>query len=112
VRRLELSAEALGIADTLAGVAGRELVWTFPLAGGHARVVEHGVEATVGDVVVRFAGEVDWTVERGWYSPRYGVRVEVPYVRARRVPTDARSTTEIALRFSRSGRTPGGRLAG
>lgn len=82
-RRLELREGALEISDVVQGASGRELEWTFPLAGGTAKLAEGGVEARVGGVVVRFRGEVEWRVDEGWYSPRYGERVPVPFVRAR-----------------------------
>ena len=58
-----------------------------------------GVEATVDEVTIAFTGPVDWRVEQGWYAPRYGVRVAVPFVRARKTATSARDTTALRISF-------------
>ena len=58
-----------------------------------------GVEATVGEVTFLFAGLVDWRVEQGWYAPRYGVRVAVPFVRARKTAASSRDTTSLRISF-------------
>jgi hypothetical protein len=98
-RRLELGAGELLIEDTIEGANGKTLEWTFPLAGGTAGVAGNGVDATVDDVALRFAGAVDWRVEEGWYAPRYGVRIAVPFVRARKVAASTRDTTKLRISF-------------
>jgi hypothetical protein len=98
-RRLELVDHELLIEDTIEGAAGKALEWTFPLARGAAAVTLNGVEATVDDVTIVFAGGVDWRVEQGWYAPRYGVRIAVPFVRARKTATSARDTTALQISF-------------
>ena len=98
-RRLELGDQELLIEDTIEGAAGKALEWTFPLAGGAAAVTLKGVEATVDDVTIVFAGRVDWRVEQGWYAPRYGVRIAVPFVRARKTAASPRDMTTLQISF-------------
>jgi Heparinase II/III-like protein/Heparinase II/III N-terminus len=98
-RRLQLGDHELAIDDTIEGAAGKVLEWTFPLAGGAAAVTADGVEATVGDVEFHFGGLLDWRVEQGWYAPRYGVRVAVPFVRARKTAAAAEDTTSLRISF-------------
>ena len=98
-RRLELGDHELLIEDTIEGAAGKALTWAFPLAGGAAAVTATGVEATVDEVTLAVHRAVDWRVEEGWYAPRYGVRVAVPFVRARKTATSARDTTALRISF-------------
>jgi len=100
-RRFELGDDELLVTDTIDGAKGLTLDWTFPLSGGEAAVVGLGVEATIGEVTLAFAGPVEWRVEQGWYAPHYGVRVAVPFVRARKLAGAARETTALRLSFRR-----------
>jgi uncharacterized heparinase superfamily protein len=100
-RRLELAARALLIEDTVHGAIGKELEWTFPLAGGDATVGADGVEAVIGGVRLSFRGDLVWSVEPGWYAPRYGRRIEVPFVRARRTGRASVESVDVTLEFRR-----------
>jgi hypothetical protein len=62
-------------------------------------VTGQGVEATVGAVALLFTGPVDWRVEQGWYAPRYGVRIAVPFVRAHKTAVSARDATALRISF-------------
>ena len=92
----DATARTLELRDDVDG--GELLQWSFPLAPG-ARVEVDGTTATA-----RWAGAtleleapagVEWTVEDGWVSPRYGVREPAPVLRAR---SGARRSTRILLR--------------
>jgi hypothetical protein len=100
-RRVELDGpgRSVRLVDTLGGVSGRELIWTFPLAGGQALADARGATATIGGVELRFdCAELAWSVEPGFYSPRYGVKVAVPFVRGRRRADGATVETALTLR--------------
>jgi hypothetical protein len=99
-RRVELerTGRHLRVLDTVEGAQGRRLTWTFPLAGGKAIADNDGATVTIGAVEARFAGSgLSWSVEPGLYSPRYGVRVEVPFVRARSVAEGPTASAEITV---------------
>ena len=100
-RRFELGDGELQITDTIDGAESLALDWTFPLAGGEANLADAAAEATIGNVTLAFAGPVQWRVEQGWYAPRYGVRVAVPFVRASKVAGAAHDVTELRLSFRR-----------
>lgn len=113
-RRLELDGPSatLTITDTVAGGSGRELEWTFPLAGGTARADGSRVEAELerGRLTIEADG-VEFSVEDGWRSPSYGVREPVPFVRARKTADNGDDMTRFRLvcsskvdLMSRSGR--------
>ncbi len=102
-RRIELDAGAgmLLVRDTVESTGAHELSWTFPLAPGcEVSVEEGGAEARFGErrLTVEAAGDVEFRVEEGWYSPSYGVRVRTPYLRARRRSAPGRDETEFRLR--------------
>jgi hypothetical protein len=99
-RRIELdgSSRRLTITDVVRGRGDHQLEWTFPLArceasagaGRASAVFEHGRL----DVV---AEGLDFTVEPGWYSPSYGLRVPTPFLRARRRARPGEDVTTIVL---------------
>jgi hypothetical protein len=99
-RRIELdgSSRQLTITDVVRGRGDHQLEWTFPLArceasagaGRATAVFEHGRL----DVV---AEGLDFTVEPGWYSPSYGLRVPTPFLRARRRARPGEDVTTIVL---------------
>jgi hypothetical protein len=92
-RTLELEDEVDG---------GQRLQWNLPLAPG-ARVAVDGATATArwanAALVVEAPGDVQWTIEDGWVSPRYGVREPAPVLRGR---SGARASTRILLRAAPS----------
>lgn len=97
-RRIELEASALVIHDVVEGDC--EVVeWTFPL------MPPCDVSVSSGRVVANWASrilaldcrEVEWRVEDGWYSPRYGVRICAPFIRARRRHRGQRTETHFRL---------------
>lgn len=79
------------VADAVEGT-GRHLVeWRFPLEpglecvleGGDVRLAAGGAERWL--LPIAGAGALAWTVEPGWVSPRYGVKVETEVLTARAV---------------------------
>jgi hypothetical protein len=100
-RRLELDGDTatLTVTDTVTGAAGRELEWTFPLAAGRAEVRDGGVTAEFEGGTLRIdCRGVGFSVEDGWCSPSYGVRLPVPFVRARRRAESDAAVTTFRLR--------------
>jgi Heparinase II/III-like protein/Heparinase II/III N-terminus len=97
-RRIELVDRGLVIRDVAEG-DGELLEWTFPLmppcdvSVGTGRVVAAWSRRTLA----LECDEVEWRVEDGWYSPRYGVRVRAPFVRARRQQGNHRTETHFRL---------------
>jgi Heparinase II/III-like protein/Heparinase II/III N-terminus len=87
-RRVELDGQAgeLRIRDTVSSAQSYELEWTFPLAQGAESLLE-----------VRADG-LDFSLEDGWYSPSYGVRVPTRFLRARRQSRPGDDVTDITLR--------------
>ncbi len=74
----------LRITDTVDGVTGEELEWTFPLAPG-------------AELDVRADG-LEFRPEDGWHSPSYGVRVATKFLRARRPARAGRDEQVLVLR--------------
>jgi hypothetical protein len=97
-RRIELEESGLVIRDLVDG-DGEMLEWTFPLMPPcDVSVDAERVVATWGGWALALAcREVEWRVEDGWYSPRYGVRVRAPFVRGRRRHIDHRTETHLRL---------------
>jgi heparinase II/III-like protein len=99
-RRLELDAgaRALTLEDTVEGAAGQALEWTFPLAPAWVDARGSRAEACFAGarLVVESEG-LDLKVEPGWWSPRYGVRVCAPFVRARRLADKGQCITRFRL---------------
>jgi hypothetical protein len=97
-RRITRTSSGIELEDRVDGPAQR-LDWSFPLAPGC------DVQVETGRVVARWprstltieAPELDFAVEEGWYSPRYGVRVEAPFVKACLVTPQAGSVTRFRL---------------
>jgi uncharacterized heparinase superfamily protein len=85
-RRIEMTSDGLTIDDRVEGGGAHELQWTFPLAPGAQVRVEGSrviAEWPGGSALTIEADGVDFAIEDGWYSPRYGVREPTPFVRAR-----------------------------
>jgi len=101
VRRLELVSDGLVVRDRAEG--GRTLEWCFPLAPGCTVAAEPGrVIANWGKAALTIESPgLPFHVDRGWYSPRYGVREETSFVRAGRTRAAATDATEFVLRASR-----------
>jgi hypothetical protein len=100
-RRLALDGpgRSLTVRDTVSSDGAHELEWTFPLArcdahGGEGRAV---AEFEGGTLEVESEG-LRFEVDEGWYSPSYGVRERVPFLRARRRGRPGTDVTTIVLR--------------
>ncbi|HYZ19173.1 MAG TPA: alginate lyase family protein [Gaiellaceae bacterium] len=87
-RRIELDGQAgeLLVRDTVTSQGPHELEWTFPLAPGAESLLEVHADG------------LEFALEDGWYSPRYGVRVPTKFLRARRRSRPGDDVTEIVLR--------------
>jgi len=102
-RRLSLDVDArtLTIIDTVESEGAHELEWTFPLAPSEADARRGGARAHFEGVELMVDGEdLDFRVDEGWYSPRYGVRVSTPFVRATRRGKPGRDQAVIVLRVT------------
>ncbi len=100
-RRLELDGRSgtLVIEDTVESSAAHPLEWTFPLAPPCRALGGVGgaeAEFECGRLVIECAG-LEFAVEQNWYSPRYGVRVPTPFVRARRRSNAGRDVIRLRL---------------
>jgi Heparinase II/III-like protein/Heparinase II/III N-terminus len=84
-RRVELGERELRIRDTVTSSESQELEWTFPLAPGAEDRVEISAEG------------LEFRPEPGWYSPRYGVRQPVTFLRARRRSRPGEDVTALTI---------------
>ena len=102
-RRLELDAAeyTLAIRDTVESPGSYEIQWTFPLAPCETEAMPTGILARFDGVDVRIEGEVEFRVEDGFYSPRFGVQLPTPFVRATKCARPGRDETTITIRFGR-----------
>jgi Heparinase II/III-like protein/Heparinase II/III N-terminus len=102
-RRLELDAagQSLTIRDTVESAGSHEIQWTFPLAPCEAEVAPRGILARFDGVEVAIEGELEFRVEDGSYSPRFGVRLDTPFVRATKRARPGRDDTTTTIRFDR-----------
>ncbi len=112
-RRLRFDANAgvVGIVDRVLDARGEELSWSFPLAPRASASAEgSGALATFpSGVQLQIEAEgATLSVESGWVSPSYGVRVAAQVLRARRVAESEEDTT----RFTLTARRPGSRARG
>jgi hypothetical protein len=87
-RRIELAENELTIRDTVTSAEAQELEWTFPLAPGAEERIE-----------VRADG-LEFRPEPGWYSPSYGVRQPVTFLRARRRSRPGDDVTSLRIRIT------------
>jgi uncharacterized heparinase superfamily protein len=104
VRRIDFdgAAATLSIEDTVLGRGDHELQWTFPLAACSAEAYGSRAVADFGAVRLTIRADgLHLAVEDGWYSPRYGVRVRTPFVRARRAARPGRDITRLQLTAER-----------
>ncbi len=100
-RRLELhgAQRAVTVRDTISVGAQRGLQWTFPLnPAARVDVGSSRVLVWADDLGLEIEGEnLDFSVEEGWFSPRYGVRVRAPFVRARRPSATGADVQNLVL---------------
>ncbi len=100
-RRLRFDARngVVGIADKVLGARGEELLWSFPLAPGGVTSVDGSRALThfPGAQLLIEAEGATLTVESGWLSPSYGVRVPTQVLRARRIAESEEDTTRFTL---------------
>jgi uncharacterized heparinase superfamily protein len=92
----------LTIRDTVSGTGAHLLRWALPLAPCQVGAHEGEAVADFDDVrLVIQADGLDFSVEQGWYSPSYGVRVATPFLRADRRARPGRDVTTLVLRADR-----------
>ena len=86
------------IEDVVESGGAHELEWTFPLAPGASVEAGPSVVASWDSARLEIEAEgMDFAVEDGWYSPEYGVRQQVPFVRARRQGRPGRDSSSFRL---------------
>ena len=102
-RRLELdgSERTLTIRDLVESASSYQLEWTFPLAPCETELTPDGVLARFDGFDVWIAGDVEFRVDEGSYSPRFGLRQTTPFVRATKHAKPIRDETTISIRFDR-----------
>ncbi len=90
------------IVDVVESEACHTGVWTFPIpAASIARTGRGVITATFETLRLHLTTDRDdFAVEDGWYSPDYGVRHPIPYVRLRRLTRPGRDTTTLTFHFS------------
>jgi hypothetical protein len=99
-RRLEFdgAARRLVVTDTVRSEGPHHLEWTFPLAPCEAMGGVGGATAVFGDCRLEITAEdLEFVVEEGWYSPGYGRRGRVPFLRARRRLVAGEEVTSLSL---------------
>jgi uncharacterized heparinase superfamily protein len=104
-RRIDFDGTAgrLVITDTVRSKGAHPLEWTFPLAPCEAKAGQGEATAVFDRGRLEIASEgLRFTVEDGWYSPGYGVRVRSPFIRARRPAVPGEDVTRIILTSSRT----------
>lgn len=75
----------LVVSDEIRSEGAHDVVWTFTLAGGEPRLdgARCHVEIAGLELVVTAPEGVELSVEEGWLSPSYGVRLPTPFLRGR-----------------------------
>jgi hypothetical protein len=97
--RFDGNSRELRLTDTIIGGRGEQLAWSFPLAPGAARLEGSRAVATFAGGRLEIEAEgASLSVEDGWISPSYGVRVAAPVVRARQMAQSDRVLTRFTLR--------------
>jgi Heparinase II/III-like protein/Heparinase II/III N-terminus len=104
IRRLELdgAARTLAIRDAVESGGSYELEWAFPLAPCETRKTPDGILARFDGVDAWIESDVELRVEDGYYSPRFGVRLPTPFVRATKQSRPGRDETTITIRFEQA----------
>jgi hypothetical protein len=91
---------SLEIIDTVYGAQGLELLWSFPLAPCDALAERSCATARFTDARLQIeADEASLSVERASLAPSYGVRIDVPRLRALRTARSDKALTRFALRM-------------
>jgi uncharacterized heparinase superfamily protein len=97
---LDAGGTSLLVRDEVQSDGAHDLEWTFPLAPGTATLADGAASVAFPEGVLRIVPRgVDLAVEHGWYSPDYGVRERVPFLRARRRSVPGVDATEFRLSF-------------
>ena len=101
-RRIELDGTNLIVTDTLRGSGGQSLAWTLPVAPGcDVTLTGGGARVTSANAALEIQADgLEFAVGEGWYSPSYGRRQEVPFLRARRLSRSGDDTTVLRLAVS------------
>jgi Heparinase II/III-like protein/Heparinase II/III N-terminus len=96
--RFDGRAAVVHVEDAVRGARGEQLTWSFPLAPGEARADGSRALARLpaGELSLEADGAA-LTVEDGWISPSYGVRVAAPVIRAQRLASDDEDLTRFTL---------------
>ena len=100
VRTLKLSGNGrrLEITDEVISDAEHELTWTLPLAPCHVEVLDGVGVARFPDVTLEVRTErARPSIEQGWVSPGYGVKLPAPVLRVRDRSTAGHHRTTIVL---------------
>lgn len=99
-RRVQVSADGrtVRLRDVVESAGTHSLEWTFPLAPCEVSVDGASARAAFDDATLIVSAEgVELSLEPGWFSPRYGVRLPTPFLRARRRSEPGTDTTEFVL---------------
>jgi hypothetical protein len=102
-RRFEFSGSdrTLVIEDRVRSAGSHTLEWTFPLAPCDVEVREGGATARFHSGLLEVeAPGLEFFVEPSFFSPSYGVRVETPFLKARRQGQAGEDVTTFRLRAS------------
>jgi hypothetical protein len=89
----------LEVIDEVVTAGPHQLTLNFPLSPCEVKLKSSTVSATFGGVTLLI--ETDGlapSIERGWLSPRYGVRIEAPVVRLRGPSEPGRYVTRLIVR--------------
>lgn len=102
-RTLELDGVALRVTDVVRSEGCHDLEWTFPLPPGAPEIVDGAIVALFGDHVLRIESDtLELTLEPGWLSPSYGVRVATSFARARKRSAPGEDRTSLLLAVKRA----------
>jgi hypothetical protein len=104
--RLLPEEHCLEIEDEVSSSSRHDLEWTFPVGPAAATPTDAGVVVAHGDARLLIdAGGLDASVESGWYSPSYGMRLAGTFVRlrARSEPGAYRHSFRLTVRTDRLG---------
>jgi uncharacterized heparinase superfamily protein len=102
-RRIEFSGSdrTLVIEDRVRSAGSHTLEWTFPLAPCDIEVREGAATARFHSGLLEVdAPGLEFFVEPSFFSPSYGIRVETPFLRARRQGQVGEDVTIFRLRAS------------
>jgi Heparinase II/III-like protein/Heparinase II/III N-terminus len=89
------------IVDVVDSRACHAAAWTFPIPAASIAPAGSGVVmATFEGLQLRLTTDRgDFTIDEGWYSPDYGVRHQIPYVRLRHPTQPGRDVTSFTFEF-------------